>query len=179
MDDEPTPEPSPMDDLAARRKDLEREYVEKYRDLKAQDKRRRQALESEKEEFESFRRAKAKELADREERLRRTAENKDVKERATSGNLRELDDLRRQAREHEAAEWRRKKGLLELEAKAAAAQAKVAAFRGLVLASIVLLAAVTVAWLALAGPSPWADLLAAASLAAVVLLAWRRARLAR
>jgi septal ring factor EnvC (AmiA/AmiB activator) len=179
MDDDPTPEPPPADDLAARRKDLEREFVEKHRDLKAQDKRRRDSLELEKAEFESYRRAKGKELADREEKLRRTAANKEAQVRATSGDLEELESLRRQAKEHGAAEWRRKKDLADLEAKAAAARAEAAALRGLVAYALVLVAAATVAWLALAGASPKTELLAAATLLAIGLLAWRRQRVGR
>jgi hypothetical protein len=179
MDDAPTQEPSPADDLAARRKELEREYVEKYRDLKAQDKRRRESLELEKAEFESYRRAKGKELADREEKLRRAAANKEERVRVASGDLAELEALRRQVKENDAAEWRRKKELAELEAKAAAAHAEAAALRGLALHAIVVLAAATVGWLLLVGASPKTDLLAAATLAAVALLAWRRWRVGR
>src|ERR1041385_8164601 len=124
MDDEPTPEPSPEADLAARRQEMEREFAEKYRDLKAQDKRRRESLRLEQDEFEAYRRGKVKELADREEKLRRTAGNKEERARVASDTVRELEELRRQAKGSEAAEWRRKKEVAESQAQAAASLAQ-------------------------------------------------------
>lgn len=57
-------------ELAMRRADLEREFDGKMRELKAQEKRRLDRLKEEQAEFEEHRRAKTKEMADREERLK-------------------------------------------------------------------------------------------------------------
>lgn len=176
MDDDAGPDDAGLG-LAARRKELEREFAEKYRDLKAQDKRRRESLKLEQDDFEAYRRAKGKELADREEKLRRTVENREEKARVSSGSLRELEDLRRQVKESEAGEWRRKKEVAELEARASAAERALAATRRLLSIALTLLAAVTAAWLALGRRSaPGGLVLAGATVLAVVLLMWRRSK---
>lgn len=156
---------------------MEREYVEKYRDLKAQDKRRRESLELEKEEFERYRREKGKELADREERLRRNVENKEEKVRVSTESLRELEELRKQVKEHEAGEWRRKKEMAEMDARVVASRGEAQVAKGLLAWSLVAFALATLGWLALSWESVAARLLATASSLAVVVLAWRRSRI--
>lgn len=61
-------------ELAARRRDLEREFDDKNRELKAQHQRRMDALRQEQADWEELRRQRTKELADREEKLRRGEE---------------------------------------------------------------------------------------------------------
>ena len=171
-DADPATGTGPEADLAARRKDLEREYVEKYRDLKAQDKRRRESLELEKQEFEAYRRGKAKELADREERLRRTAENKEEKVRVTSGNLEELEALRKQVKENDAGEWRRKKELAEKEARVAAAEAALRRSRTMANLLTALAVLAPLVWLASTWPARGNAVAAAALMALALLVRW-------
>ncbi len=175
MDDVPTASPpsAPDLDLAARRREMEREFVEKHRDLKAQDKRRRESLEQEKQEFESYRRQKVKELADREEKLRRTTENKETQVKVTAASLEELEALRRQVREHDAAEWRRRKEMAEKDARAAAAESALRRSKALAgwLTALAVLA--PVAWLASGWPAGGlAAGLAGGLAAAALLLRW-------
>ncbi|MEK6975366.1 MAG: hypothetical protein AABY18_03380 [Candidatus Thermoplasmatota archaeon] len=81
-------EPAPSDDagreLAARRRDLEHEFQDKFRDLKAQHKRQQESLQQDRVDWEEHRRGQQRELADRAEKVRRSEDN----------HKRDLDALR-------------------------------------------------------------------------------------
>lgn len=101
-------------ELAARRVELERDFQAKARELKAQEKRRLERLKKDQAEWDEAKRAKAKELADRTEKLRRQAENATreaalkASERQELGALkvevRELEKTRREAASAQALE---------------------------------------------------------------------------
>jgi hypothetical protein len=73
------PDDAPLSDaereLLSRRKDLEREFDEKTRDLKAQHKRQADKLQQDRLEWESYKKGQAKALADQAERLHRKVDN--------------------------------------------------------------------------------------------------------
>ncbi|HEX2066862.1 MAG TPA: hypothetical protein VHI93_08630, partial [Candidatus Thermoplasmatota archaeon] len=62
-------------ELAARRRELEREFGLKRAELKAQHQRRLDLLRQEQVDWQEHRRRQAKELADRTEKVRRNAAN--------------------------------------------------------------------------------------------------------
>jgi hypothetical protein len=116
-------------ELAARRKDLEREFTDKNRELKAQHQRRMDALRQEQADWEEVRRQRTKELADREEKLRAGEErlHKDTHKTVTAKD--EAGALRKQLAAVEAeraketlADAQRERRVAEAEAKASKAR---------------------------------------------------------
>lgn len=105
--------PSDADrELAARRRDLEQEFDDKLRDLKAQERRRAQGLEQDRIDWEAGRKEKDRQLADRAEKMRRQEEN----------HKRDLEALKAARRELEAAQTLRKEhDAMKAQAKAAQA----------------------------------------------------------
>lgn len=69
------PEAGDADPLAARRRELEREFEDKARDLKAQHKRLADKLAEDRADWEAHRRDQQRELADRAEKVRRAEDN--------------------------------------------------------------------------------------------------------
>ena len=88
-------------EFLARRRDLEREFDGKLRDLKAQHKRLVDRLEQDRAEWETRRKQQQKDLADREERLRRREDNKERAVEAKADERKERDALRLRIRELE------------------------------------------------------------------------------
>jgi chromosome segregation ATPase len=100
--------PSQADDdfqreLAARRKDLEREFNDKSRELKAQHQRRLDALHQEQADWEEHKRAKTKDLADREEKLRKHEERARGDARKVAATRDDLQMRKRHVEDLEAA----------------------------------------------------------------------------
>ena len=81
-------------ELRARRRDLEREFDDKLRDLKAQHKRQMDRLQQDRAEWESYRREQAKELADRREAVRRRLDNRVKAEEHQAEERHDLAELR-------------------------------------------------------------------------------------
>lgn len=165
-------------ELAARRKDLEREFADKARELKAQHQRRMDQLERDRLEWEAYKRSQTKEMADRAEKLRRNAENAETKVRVTTENLRELDELRAQVKELERGERQAKKAHAELEARATTVEAGLRRARALLAWFALVSIAGPVLWLFAggAGAGPDAFAVAAATLALALLLTALRGR---
>ncbi|MHB1261597.1 MAG: hypothetical protein ACYC2H_07755 [Thermoplasmatota archaeon] len=145
-------------ELRARRKDLEREFDDKQRELKAQHQRRMDALRQEQADWEEVRRQRTKELADREEKLRRGEErlhkdtHKTVTAKDEAGALRKQVEAMEAARRAEMTADAAREGRV-VAAEAAAKKAKRAA-RWLALVAIL----GPIAWLVVggrdAGPVP-------------------------
>lgn len=111
-------------ELAARRKDLEREFNDKARELKAQHQRRMDALRQEQADWEAVRRQRTKELADREEKLRKH-EQKARDELASKETTRkELRTLKSHTGELEQSRDEAAAAKAELEARASRAEAE-------------------------------------------------------
>ncbi|MES2155803.1 MAG: hypothetical protein V4510_11765 [bacterium] len=164
-------------ELAARRRDLEREFDLKMRDLKAQHSRRMDRMEQEKAEWEADRRAQAKELADRKETVRRRTENAEQRVETSAAEKQELAALRADVRRLEGVERAAKKAearhdderkTVELRVKAAIRPARWAA---------VLLVVGTAGWLAAGRATPLALAVLTAGLAAAVLLSLAAGRI--
>lgn len=90
-------------ELAARRAEVEAEFDSKVRDLKAQVKRQADALARDREEWEARRRDQQRDLADRAEKVRRQEENHRRDVEALAVARRELEKVRSEAAEREAA----------------------------------------------------------------------------
>lgn len=108
-------EPAPTDaerELAARRRDLEREFDDKQRDLKAQHKRQADKLQADRVDWEASRKAQLKDLADRTERVKRQEDNHAKDLAALKAAQAELERTKDRLRETEGA---------KVEAKAASA----------------------------------------------------------
>ncbi|MEA3166705.1 MAG: hypothetical protein QOJ26_1577 [Thermoplasmata archaeon] len=163
-------------ELAARRKDLERDFADRNRELKAQHQRRMDALRQEQADWEEVRRTRTKELADREEKLRRGEERLHADTRKTVTARDEAGALRKQLAAIEAA--RRAEGASDagregraLAAEAAARKAKRAA-RWLALLAVL----GPIAWLVAGGRDAGAIAMAVAGvfLAAALALTFTR-----
>lgn len=99
-------------ELASRRRDLEREFDDKARELKAQHKRQADKLAQDRVEWEAHRREQQRELADRAEKVRRSEDN----------HKRDLDALKAARAELEAAKGElAEQRILRAEVKQAAA----------------------------------------------------------
>lgn len=138
-------------ELDARRKDLEREFADKNRELKAQHQRRMDALRHEQADWEEHKRRQTKELADKAERLRAGEErlHKDTHRTVTAKDEAGALRKRLEAVEVERAAERAAQATSEqrvADAQAAARKAKRAA-RWLALLSIL----GPVAWLVIGG----------------------------
>lgn len=90
-------------ELAARRKDLERDFADKLRELKAQVKRQAEGLANDRQDWENHRREQQRDLAGRAERLRRAEENHAKDQEALRQARRELEQVKQTAREAGAA----------------------------------------------------------------------------
>lgn len=168
---------SPEHDLALRRRELEREFEDKARDLKAQHKRRMDALEQDRLDWERTKRDVQKQLADRKESARRQGENAAHHEEELkrlrnqvlameAGHARELDALRKQS---QGAQSRRAPELTR-QMKRSQDLLFFASLLGL-------LAAATLLLLALLADDHRTALAAALFLVLALLLEWRRRRL--
>lgn len=133
-------------ELKARRKDLDREFDDKQRELKAQHQRRMDALRQEQIDWEEVRRQRTKELADREEKLRRGEErlHKDTHKTVTAKD--EAGTLRKQVEAMEAARRAETEADAGREARVLAAEATAKKARG---------AARWLALVAILGPIAW------------------------
>jgi type IV secretory pathway VirB10-like protein len=89
--------------LLNQRRDLEREFEGKLRDLKAQHKRQMDRLEADRADWEESRRRQAKELADRAERLRRQEANETQQAEAAAAEAVDAAGLRAKVEEQRAA----------------------------------------------------------------------------
>ena len=92
--DEPAPTTDAERELAARRRELEREFDDKQRDLKAQHKRQADKLQQDRVEWEAHRREHQKQLSDREEKVRRLEDNHKRDLAALKEAQRQLDAAR-------------------------------------------------------------------------------------
>lgn len=165
------------DDATLLRKQLELDFDDKARDLKAQHKRQMEALQQDRVAWEAHRRDQQRDLADRAERLRRAEENHAKDQDALRQARRELEQVKQTAREA---------GEARVEAKAARSDQAEAAqrlerardvgawFAILALAGFSLLLAV-----ALWQDAPIMAGVAGTGLALGLVLEWRRRRLAR
>lgn len=90
-------------ELAARRKDLERDFQDKVRDLKAQERRRMDQLARDRSEWDAHKRQQAKELADKAEKLRRPADNARKADALTAQERKEMETLRQRIKDLEQA----------------------------------------------------------------------------
>ncbi len=111
-------------ELAERRVALEAEFKAKFRDLKAQEKRRLDHLERDRVEWEDHKRKQAQELADRAERLRRQETNTVQREEAKGASRDELDRLRSEVEEQRAAKLEAKAAVAKLEVRLAEEQTR-------------------------------------------------------
>lgn len=151
-------------ELAARRRELEREHADKLRDLKAQVKRQTDALQQQRLEWEATRRKQQQDLADKAERLRRQEES-----------TRREGERREAARQDlQAAKKQVAGGLDQARAEAEALRAELGLARqhlgeakGLLAGFVVLCLLAALAWAATA----WLDARAAAMGLAGLLLA--------
>lgn len=172
--DPPANEPNA---LQARRRELELAYEEKLRDLKAQHKRRMEALDNDRLDWEASRKTQAKDLADRAERVKRAEDNQRRDAEALRAARAELD-----AAKAELAQQR----VLRSEVREAAvikqgADERLRATRGLLAGATFLGVAVTAsaaAFLAV-GSLRIAQAILVVGLLAALGLEWRRRRLAR
>ncbi len=87
-------------ELAARRRDLEREFDDKQRDLKAQHKRQADKLQADRLDWEASRKAQLKDLADRTERVKRQEDNHAKDLAALKEAQRRLEATRAELEDH-------------------------------------------------------------------------------
>lgn len=109
-------------EIGARRKDLEREFDDKLRDLKAQHKRQADKLTQDRADWEDHKRRQAKELADKAEKVHRAESNAGKTEALKAAERKEFEALRLRVKELE-------QGKLDATAKAAKSQERVAKAR--------------------------------------------------
>jgi chromosome segregation ATPase len=154
-------------ELAARRRDLEREFDGKMRDLKAQHQRRHDNLKREQAEWEAHRREQAKALADRTETVRRRADNAQQRVESGAAAKQELQALRQQVKDLEQAQREAKRTQARLEAAAEEAGKRLRSTQGRSRWAAGVLGLGAFAWL-VAG---WREPLGLGFLAAAVALA--------
>ena len=140
-------------ELTARRKDLAREFDDKQRELKAQHQRRMDALRQEQSEWEDTRRSRTKELADREEKLRRGEErlHKDTHRTVTARD--EAAALRNQLQGIEQSKGEVALRQADLERRTAAAEANLRFTQRRVFLLATLAFVAPVAWMATEWPT--------------------------
>jgi hypothetical protein len=161
-------------ELTARRRDLEREFADKHRELKAQHQRRMDALKQEQVDWEAHRRQQTKELADKAEKLRAGEErlHKDTRRTVTAHD--EAGALRKKVEAMEAARFAEAAADAEREERVANAEAAARKARrsALWLALLSILGPLT--WLVANGRVPGivAMILAGLFLVAAVVLAF-------
>lgn len=90
-------------ELANRRRDLEREFDGKLRDLKAQHKRQMDGLQRDRQEWEEHRRRQQKELADKAARLKAAEDNARRADAVTAEERKEMERLRERVKDLEQA----------------------------------------------------------------------------
>ena len=100
-------------ELAARRRDLEREFDDKARELKAQHKRQADKLQADRLDWEASRKAQLKDLADRTERVKRQEENHRRDVAALKATQAELGKTRERLQENEGAKVEAKQAVAE------------------------------------------------------------------
>ena len=100
-------------ELAARRKELEREFDDKQRELKAQHKRQADKLQADRLDWEASRKAQLKDLADRTERVKRQEENHKRDVAALKATQAELGKTRERLQENEGAKVEAKQAVAE------------------------------------------------------------------
>jgi hypothetical protein len=168
-------------ELTARRKDLQRDFDEKMRDLKAQHKRQMDRLEQDRIEWEEYRRGKLKELADREERLRRRDENAVRQVEVKESTHKDVVALKERIQELEQEKLKAGVARTALEDRKAKAEEAFRSVRAILLVFAIASLAGTAAWLIVAlesdrGSLVWAG---ASLLVAVLLNVWRLRILAK
>lgn len=165
-------------ELAARLRDLERDYDAKVRELKTQHQRRMDRLKEDRAEWDTYRRAQTKELADLKETMRRRTEVAQQRVDTTAAERKELADLREEVKRLESVERTVKRDAARLEAEMGAARdvAGRSRTRARWAAGALLLGAA--GWLAAGwqGPLGLASLTAGLTLAALLLVDLSRSR---
>lgn len=165
-------------ELAARRRDLEREYDGKLRDLKAQVKRQTDALQQQRLEWEASRRAQQQELADKAERLRRQEESARKEAQKREAARQDLQQAKQQVVGGLDAARAEAEGL---RADLEHARRHLGEAKGLLLGFVVLCLLAAVAWVATAwrGAGTAAMGLAALFLCAALVMNFWRSRIGR
>lgn len=111
------PESEGARELRIQRAELEREFDDKLRDLKAQERRRVEAFRRDREAWEATRRATQSDLANRAETVRRNEEGQRRDAEALRKARADLERLQAEASEREAARIQAKAGQAKLAAK--------------------------------------------------------------
>ena len=164
-------------ELEGRRRDLDREFDGKLRDLKAQHRRQMDHLEQDRRDWEAHRKAQQKELADREERLRRHDDNARQAAHRSDASQRELDDLRKRVQELEEEKLKAKVVHDKLADRLATAEGGARSAKATLTFVAFLLALATAGWLVVALQAGGSVPLAAAAFVLSMLLAWWSTRL--
>jgi hypothetical protein len=136
-------------ELAARRRELEREFNLKRADLKAQHQRRLDLLRQEQADWQEHRRLQAKELADRTEKVRRNAGNAQQRAELGAAERQELAELREQVKRLERAQREAKRTQTRLEEGASAADRRLRSARARASWAAAVLVLGALAWIAL------------------------------
>lgn len=171
------PPPSDADrELAARRKEMEREFDDKLRDLKAQHKRQADKLQQDRADWEEYKRRQAKELADKGEKVRKAEENARRAEGLKASERKEMEDLRQRNKDLEAAALKLTATRTKLEERVSTARGSLAPVRNLLSWFGILSVLAPVTWLAFAWRTAGRPALVVATAALVVgllLNVWR------
>ncbi len=163
-------------ELAARRREMEDAFDAKLRDLKAQERRRLEALRKEQAEWQEMKRVQGKELADKAERLRRQEESLRQETQRVAATRDELQSRKTRVETQEQASVPAAARIAKLEARLAKSESRSrSANRFLLWLTVVAfvspLAWVAVGWNATRGASVL--LAGACLLVALVLTLWR------
>ena len=164
-------------ELEGRRRDLEREFDGKLRDLKAQHRRQMDHLERDRAEWEEHRKRQLKDLADREERLRRHDDNARQAVHRSDASQRELDELRKRVQELEEEKLKAKVAHERLAERVAVSEGGARSAKATLTFVAFLLALATAGWLVVALQSGGNVLLAAGAFVLSLVLAWWSTRL--
>jgi ABC-type multidrug transport system fused ATPase/permease subunit len=170
------PQGDPDRELAARRKQLERDFDDKLRDLKAQHKRQADKLQQDRADWEEHKRRQAKELADKAEKVRKAEENARRAEGLKASERKEMADLRQRNKDLEAAALKLTATRTKLEERVSTARGSLAPARSLLTWFGILAVLAPVTWLAFAWQTagrPALVVAAAALVAGLLLNAWR------
>lgn len=135
-------------ELAARRKDLEREFDAKARELKAQSERRADKLRDDRAEWEDYKRKQSKDLADRAEALRRQEVNAQAEAKRNVETRQDLGATKKQVADLEQTRQAAAAVQADLERKATEAHKRLSAAKPLLAAFGGLSVLAPLAWLA-------------------------------
>lgn len=150
MPDEPSLPDDAQRELAARRKDLEREFDDKARELKAQHKRQMDRLEQDRLDWEGHKRTQAKELADKAERYRRKETNEQQVVQRSEATREEVQALKDRVADLEASKLKATVTQAGLEQRAAGAKEALKGARTVLLAFAIVTLAAAAIWLVVA-----------------------------